>query len=89
MPERPGPWALDNVKRRLRHEQVVRERAASARYRRAEERQNRQQNPIPVVRDSLSSCVVIVLVVFCILLILCVVALCGAVLSLVKNEKEE
>ncbi len=36
MPERPGPWALDNVKRRLRQEQVVRERAASARYRQVE-----------------------------------------------------
>ncbi len=44
MPERPGPWALDKVKRRLRREQVAREQragsrqqAASARYRQEEE----------------------------------------------------
>ena len=92
MPERPGPGTLDKVKRRLRREQVVREQAASARYRQEEERHNRQQNSIPVDsnvgRDSSSNCVLIVLVVFCILLILCVLALCGAVLSLVKKENE-
>jgi hypothetical protein len=90
--QRPGSWALDKVKRRLRRQQVVREQAASARYRQEEERHNRQQNPIPVDsnvgRHSTSNCVLIVLVVFCILLIPCVLALCGAVLSLVKKENE-
>jgi hypothetical protein len=32
-PNRPGPWALDKVKKRLRAEQVQRERLASERYR--------------------------------------------------------
>ncbi len=99
MPERPGPWALDRVKRRLRQDQVRREQAASARYRQQEERyrqqeerHNLQQNPIPVDRnvgrDSSSNYVLIVLVVFCILLTLLVLALCGTVLSLVKKENE-
>jgi hypothetical protein len=42
-PKGNGPWALDKVKQRLRAEQVERERAAAARYRRQEERGNRQE----------------------------------------------
>ena len=45
-PKGDGPWALDKVKQRLRAEQVDRERAAAARYRRQEERGERQENSL-------------------------------------------
>ncbi len=38
MPKKPGPWDLNEVKSRLRQEQVERERAASLRYRQQKER---------------------------------------------------
>jgi hypothetical protein len=44
MPSKSGPWLLDRVKRRLRQEQVVREEAASERYKQQEEREKVQQN---------------------------------------------
>ncbi len=43
MPPKPGPWALEGAKRRLRQEQVARERAASDWYRQGEERKNLQE----------------------------------------------
>jgi hypothetical protein len=78
MPERPGPWALANVKRRLRYEQVTREQAASARYRQQEQPlNNQQQTPIQVEsnggRRSWSDCLLVdVLVLFCFILTLAV-----------------
>ncbi len=41
--KQPGPWALDKIKKRLRAEQVQREEAASARYRRQAEKQLHQE----------------------------------------------
>ncbi len=93
MPERPGPWAFDKVKRRLRQEQVARELAASARYRQQEQPLNNQQTPIQVEsnvgRRSWSDCLLVVLVLFCFMLTLAVLALCGAVLSLLQKDNEK
>ena len=39
LPNRPGPWTLDKVKKRLRAEQLQRETLAAARYRLEEDQQ--------------------------------------------------
>jgi hypothetical protein len=80
MSERPGPWQLDRVKARLRQEQVVRESAASARYRRKED------NNKP--KTSYSDCIICGLVLCCVLLSLSVVFLCSVVLALSKKSNE-
>ena len=59
MPPKPGPWSLDNVKARLRQEQVEREKEASARYREQEARRAKQET---VGETSLSRCVLVVFV---------------------------
>ena len=85
MPQRAGPWSLDKVKSRLRREQIEREEEASERYRRREARATEQS----VGGESLSRCVLVVLVLCCVLLSLVVLDLCGVVLSLVKKDNEE
>jgi hypothetical protein len=92
MPPKPGPWALEGVKRRLRQEQVARERAASERYRQREERDNlREITPLEERnaggRGS-SNCYLFVLVLICFILSLSVLVLCGTVLSLLKKDNE-
>jgi hypothetical protein len=91
MPDRPGPWTLNKVERRLRQEQVAREQAASARYRQQEQPLNNQQTPILVEsnvgRSSRSDCLLVALVLFCFILILAILALCGAVLSLLRERE--
>jgi hypothetical protein len=77
MSERPGPWQLDRVKARLRREHVVRESAASARYRPDED------NNKP--KTSYSDCIVCGLVLCCVLLSLSVVFLSSVVLALAKK----
>ncbi len=68
MPEnRPGPWALGKVKKRLRAEQVQREKAASARYRRQEDKQKDEE--AHSVKSSACQCSVLLLLTFCCLLL--------------------
>jgi hypothetical protein len=71
-----GPWELNEVKTRLRREQVAREAAATARYRQAEERETDQGS---------SHCVLVIAVLSCLLLSLSVLVLAGVVLSLAKK----
>jgi hypothetical protein len=73
----PGPWALEKVKQRLRREQVEREEAASARYRRQEDK--------PKGNSSASQCsVLLVLTLSCLLLSLAVLLLSSVVLRIAK-----
>ena len=79
MPKNPGPGDLNEVKSRLRQEQVERERAASLRYRQQEERDqggNRDET-------SQSNCVLFLLILCLFLLALCLLLLSGTVFSLV------
>ena len=72
----PGPWQLEEVKTRLREEQVKREKAASARYR-------------PDVKKSSCQCsVVLVLSVCCLLLSLVALLLSTVVLRLASKKEE-
>ena len=98
MPPKTGPWALEGVKRRLRQEQVARERAASERYRQREEREQREEWDnlraiTPVEERSVGgigawNCYLCVLVFICVILLLCVVVLCGTVYTLLKKDNE-
>ncbi len=92
MPPKNGPWALEGVKRRLRQEQVERERAASAWYRLREERDNLQEIIPYEARNAgsvgSSNCYLFVLVLICVILSLCILVLCGTVLSLLKKDNE-
>ena len=82
----PGPWALDKVKKRLRAEQVQREKAASARYRRQEEKQLNQEGQ--TVKTSACQCsLLVVLTLYCILLSLVVLVLSSVVLRILKKGK--
>ena len=81
MPKKHGPWHLNEVKSRLRQEQVERERAASQRHRQQEERAqggNRGET-------SQSNCVLLLLALCLFLLALCLLLLSGTVFSLVQN----
>ena len=49
MPPKPGPWALEGVKRRLRQEQAARERAASDWYRLREDRQREERENLQAI----------------------------------------
>jgi hypothetical protein len=80
----PGPWTLDKVKKRLRAEQVQRERIASAKYRRQEEKKEEQETQIAKTNTTPCS-VLLALTLCCLLLPLTVLVLCGVVLSLGKK----
>jgi len=81
MPKKVGPWQLDEVKARLRAEQVGRERAASARYRRQEGQDSGEDNK---GKTSWAQCIFL-LALSCFLLSLSVLALASAFLSLTKK----
>ena len=81
MPKKHGPWQLDDVKARLRAEQVGRERAASARYRRQELQDSGEDNK---GKTSWAQCIFL-LALSCFLLSLSVLALASAFLSLTKK----
>ena len=92
----PGPWALDKVKKRLRAEQLERERIASARYRQEEDRRalaryRQEERNVQQRRDSQgqpSSCqcsVLLVLTLCSCLLSLAVIVLLSFVLRVSKN----
>ena len=89
MPKKPvGPWELNDVKARLRREQVAREVAASARYRQAEQRETDQGSSTVTREDgrnSVSHCVLFITVLCCLLLSLSVLLLSGVVFSLAKK----
>ncbi len=83
MPPKPGPWSLDNVKARLRQEQVEREKEASRRYRQLEARRAKEET---VGGTSLSRCVLVVFVLCFVLLSVVAIALCAVIVSLLKKE---
>ena len=87
MPKKPvGPWVLNEVKTRLRREQVAREAAATARYRQLEERETDQGSSTREDgRNSVSHCVLFIAVLCCLLLSLSVLLLSGVVFSLAKK----
>ncbi len=78
MPKKLGPWGLNEVKTRLRAEQVKREKAASERYRQQEE--GGQDTGSKGVRNC-SECLLIVVVLCCFLLSLSVLALSSVILA--------
>ncbi len=83
MPPKPGPWSLDNVKARLRQEQVEREKEASRRYRQLEARRAKEET---LGGTGFSRCLLVVFVLCFALLTLVVIALCAVIVSLLKNE---
>jgi hypothetical protein len=86
MPKKAGPWQLNDVKARLSAEQVVRERAASARYRVQEWIDLDEDNTTPqnTGKTSWAHCIFLP-ALSCFLLSLSVAALAFAYLSLVKK----
>jgi len=72
----PGPWVLEEVKTRLRAEQVQRENAASARYR-------------PDVKKSSCQCSVVLVLSLCCLLLSLVALLLSTVVLRLASKKEE
>jgi hypothetical protein len=86
MVKKLGPWQLDDVKARLRAEQVGRERAASARYRALERRDLGEDNTIGKNsgKTSWSHCIFL-LALSCFLLSLSVLVLAFAFNSLVRK----
>ncbi len=89
MPKKPvGPWELNEVKTRLRREQVAREVAATARYRQAEQRETDQGSSTVTREDgrnSVSHCILLIAVLSCFLLSLSVLVLAGVVLTIAKK----
>ena len=88
MPKKAGPWQLNDVKARLRAEQVGRERAASARYRVQERLDLVEDNATPqnTGKTSWAHCIfLLALSCFLLSLSLSVVAFAFAYLSLVKK----
>jgi hypothetical protein len=83
-PNRPGPWALDKVKKRLRAEQVQRERLASERYRQ-EENQGQEQEAKTIQTVSTQSPLLLFLGFACLLLLLLVLVLSSVVVALGKK----
>ena len=82
---RPGPWTLDKVKKRLRAEQVQRERLASERYR-EEESRGREQEANTIQTVSTQSPLLLFLGFACLLLLLLVLVLSiSVVLALAKK----
>ena len=72
----PGPWQLEEVKTRLRAEQVQRENAASARYR-------------PDVKKSSCQCSVVLVLSACCLLLSFVALVLSTVVLRLASKKEE
>ena len=83
-PNRPGALALDKVKKRLRAEQVQRERLASERYRQAED-QGQEQESKTNHTVSLHSPLLLFLGFACLLLLLLVLVLSSVVVALAKK----
>ena len=83
-PNKPGPWALDKVKKRLRAEQVQRERLASERYRQAEDQAQVQESKTNQT-VSHHSPLLLFLCFACLLLLLLVLVLSSVVLALAKK----
>ena len=81
MPKKVGPWQLDEVKARLRAEQVGRERAASARYRRQERQDSGEDNK---GKTSWAQCIFL-LALSCFLFSLSVLAFASAFLSIYRE----
>ena len=81
MPKKVGPWQLDDVKARLRAEQVGRERAASARYRAQERRDSGEDNK---GKTSCAQCIFL-LALSCFLFSLSVLAFASAFLSIYRE----
>jgi hypothetical protein len=88
MRKQPGPWELNEVKTRLRSEQVKREKAASERYRQQKDRGQDEGNRGITHQDvgskgirNCSDCILIVLVFCCFLLSLSVLALSSVILA--------
>jgi hypothetical protein len=80
----PGPWKLDNVKKRLRAEQVAREKAASARYRRQEDKLRQQRIDSKGQTSACQCSVLLVLGLCCFLLSLAVLVLSSVVVRISK-----
>jgi hypothetical protein len=77
-PKRAGPWQLEQVKLRLRAEQVARERTAEIRYRQVEEDERYPPRIIHITErnrgnTSWTECILCVLVTCCLLLVVSVV----------------
>ena len=75
MPNKAGPWQLNELKSRLRREQEERERVASDRYRQAEKMDKDSE------KSNLFNCILCLLVVLCLLLSLIVLFLATLVLK--------
>ena len=75
MPNKAGPWQLNELKSRLRREQEERERVASDRYRQAEKKDKDSE------KSNLFNCILCLLVVLCLLLSLIVLFLATLVLK--------
>ena len=86
-PKKGGPWQLEQVKLRLRAEQVAREREAGARQRAIEEEEARvRQTRTPVqANNSWAECTLCLLVLCCLLLCLSVLLLSSVVLASLKH----
>ena len=82
----PGPWTLDKVKKRLRAEQVQREKAASARYRRQANRQ--QDEEAQSVKSSACQCSLLVVLTVCCLLLSLIVLVLSSVVLRVHSRKQ-
>ncbi len=81
---RPGPWTLDKVKKRLRAEQVQRETLASARYR-LEGDQGKEQETKTSQTSFIQSGLVLFLSLSCLILLLLVLVLSSVVVALAKK----
>ena len=80
----PGPWTLDKVKKRLRAEQVQREKSASERYRRPEQKELREKGKTRET-SACQGCLLVVLTLCCILLSIVVLVLSSVVLRTVTK----
>ena len=86
-PKKGGPWQLEQVKLRLRAEQVARERAAGDRQRALEdeEARDRQARTPGKGNNSWVECTLCLLVLCCLLLCLSVLLLSSVVLASLKQ----
>jgi hypothetical protein len=97
-PKKGGPWQLEEVKLRLRAEQLARERAAGARYREIEEREARERQIIRLEEEALrqaraqgkgntswGECSLCILVLCCLLLSISVLILSSVALASLKK----
>ena len=86
-PKKGGPWQLEQVKLRLRAEQVAREREAGARQRAIEEEEARDRQARTPVQgnNSWAECTLCLWVLCCLLLSLSVLLLSSVVLASLKH----